>query len=50
MESNDGAVFFVDILGFSALTKGEVTGLKTDDYKAWGRKRGTGGRGTGDRH
>ena len=36
MESNDGAVFFVDILGFSALTKGEVTGLKTDDYKAWG--------------
>lgn len=39
MKSNNAAVFFVDILGFSALTKGEVTGLKTDDYKAWGLRK-----------
>lgn len=39
MESNNAAVFFVDILGFSALTKGEVIGLKADDYKSWGLRK-----------
>ena len=36
MKSNNAAVFFVDILGFSALTKGEVSGIKDEDYEAWG--------------
>lgn len=39
MKSNlrtyNGAVFFVDILGFSALTKGQVTGITKEDYAAW---------------
>jgi len=36
MKSTNAAVFFVDILGFSALTKGLVQGIKTEDYEAWG--------------
>lgn len=35
MRSYEGAVFFVDILGFSALTKGQVKGITDDDYAAW---------------
>lgn len=36
MRSYEGAVFFVDILGFSALTKGQVKGITSEDYAAWG--------------
>ena len=36
MKSSNAAVFFVDILGFSALTKGQVQGIKPEDYEAWG--------------
>lgn len=36
MRSYQGAVFFVDILGFSALTKGQVKGITDEDYAAWG--------------
>lgn len=36
MHSYQGAVFFVDILGFSALTKGLVNGITDEDYAAWG--------------
>lgn len=36
MKTYNGAVFFVDILGFSALTKGQVTGITKKDYDAWG--------------
>lgn len=36
MKSTNAAVFFVDILGFSALTKGMVSNIKEVDYKAWG--------------
>lgn len=36
MKSNNAAVFFVDILGFSTLTKGEVSDIKDEDYEAWG--------------
>lgn len=35
MQSYEGAVFFVDILGFSALTKGQVKGITDEDYAAW---------------
>lgn len=36
MRSYNGAVFFVDILGFTALTKGQVKGITDEDYAAWG--------------
>ena len=36
MKSSSAAVFFVDILGFSSLTKGQVQGIKPEDYEAWG--------------
>lgn len=36
MKTYNGAVFFVDILGFSALTKGQVIGITKKDYDAWG--------------
>lgn len=36
MQAYNGAVFFVDILGFSALTKGQVVGITKEDYHAWG--------------
>lgn len=36
MRSYNGAVFYVDILGFSALTKGLVSDITPDDYAAWG--------------
>ena len=36
MNSYEGAVFFVDILGFSALTKGQVQNITQKDYGAWG--------------
>ena len=35
MKTYNGAVFFVDILGFSALTKGQVCGITSTDYRAW---------------
>ncbi len=35
INSYNAAVFFVDILGFSALTKGEVSGITIKDYEAW---------------
>lgn len=36
MRTYNGAVFFVDILGFSALTKGHVNDITVPDYEAWG--------------
>lgn len=36
MKSSNAAVFFVDILGFSALTKGQIANIKPVDYEAWG--------------
>lgn len=36
MKTYKGAAFYIDILGFSALTQGEVKDLSEDDYKAWG--------------
>ena len=36
MKTYNGAVFFVDILGFSALTKGQVIGITKKDYDAMG--------------
>ena len=36
MKSTNAAVFFVDILGFSALTKGIVEDIRPEDYSAWG--------------
>lgn len=36
MKTYKGAAFYVDILGFSALTQGEVKDLAEEDYKAWG--------------
>lgn len=32
----NGAVFFVDILGFSALTKGQIKDITVSDFEAWG--------------
>ena len=36
MKTYNAAVLFVDILGFSALTKGEVTSITQKNYEAWG--------------
>ena len=36
IQSYDGAVFHVDILGFSALTNGAIDGISDSVYKAWG--------------
>ena len=36
LQSYDGAVFHVDILGFSALTNGAIDGISDSVYKAWG--------------
>ena len=36
MKSSKAAVFFVDVLGFSALTKGIVPNIEVNDYEAWG--------------
>ncbi len=36
MNTYDAAVFFVDILGFTALTKGEIKDITAEDYEAWG--------------
>lgn len=36
MRSYKGAVFFVDILGFTALTKGQIKDITDEDYAAWG--------------
>lgn len=36
MRLTNAEVFFVDILGFSALTKGQVLGIKPQDFEAWG--------------
>lgn len=38
LQSYDGAVFHVDILGFSALTNGVIDGISDSVYEAWGRK------------
>ncbi len=38
MKTYQGAAFYIDILGFSALTQGQVVGLKKEDYEAWGIK------------
>lgn len=36
MKQSKSGVFFIDILGFSALTKGLIKGITEDDYRAWG--------------
>lgn len=36
MNTYKGAAFYVDILGFTALTKGQVANLKPSDFRAWG--------------
>ena len=36
MKTYNGAVFFVDILGFTALTKGQIVDITKKDYEAWG--------------
>lgn len=36
MKIYQGAAFYIDILGFSALTQGQVMGLNKEDYEAWG--------------
>lgn len=36
----NGAVFFVDILGFSALTKGQIKDITVSDFEAWGLNSG----------
>ena len=36
MNTYRGAAFYIDILGFSALTQGLVVGLNREDYEAWG--------------
>lgn len=36
MKKYQGMVFFIDILGFSALTKGQVSDVSKHDYEAWG--------------
>lgn len=36
MKTYNAAVFYVDILGFSTLTKGQVQGITQKDYDAWG--------------
>lgn len=36
MKTYNAAVFFVDILGFTSLTKGQVKGITQIDYEAWG--------------
>ena len=38
MNTYKGAAFYIDILGFSALTQGQVIGLDKGDYEAWGIK------------
>lgn len=38
MKQSKSGVFFIDILGFSALTKGQIKGIKKEDYRAWGLK------------
>lgn len=38
MKQTKSGVFFIDILGFSALTKGLIKDITADDYKAWGLK------------
>lgn len=39
MKQSKSGVFFIDILGFSALTKGQVNGITEEDYRAWGLKK-----------
>lgn len=39
LQSYDGAVFHVDILGFSALTNGVIEGVSDSVYEAWGLNR-----------
>ena len=39
LQSYDGAVFHVDILGFSALTNGVIDGISDSVYEAWGLNR-----------
>lgn len=36
MNAYKGAAFYIDILGFSALTQGQVVGIEKEDYEAWG--------------
>lgn len=36
MKTYNAAVFFIDILGFSFLTKGQIQGITEKDYESWG--------------
>ena len=39
MKQKESGVFFIDILGFSALTKGQIKDISKKDFQAWGLKK-----------